>query len=149
MSNIILFGAGASWGAGDVAPQNPPLGPQLFQALVNHSPNIWGDLPEDVTIQFKPGSNFEPGMRSIWNKFGHGGPELPNLLREMGHYFSQFRPKFPGSTAYARLAGKIKKYKLEDQIVLASLNYECLLELETQHAGFCVSYGLGFQLQDR
>ena len=91
MSNVVLFGAGASYGAGDIMPYNPPLGHQLFEALARYSPHTWGSLHDDVSKQFKLNSNFEPGMRAIWERSDQARPELPNLLRDMAHYLSQFR----------------------------------------------------------
>ncbi len=34
MTTVFIFGAGASHGAGEVSPQPPPLGRNLFEALV-------------------------------------------------------------------------------------------------------------------
>src|SRR5215813_3940810 len=39
---VILFGAGASYGAGHVLPQATPLGPDLYDALAVHYPREWG-----------------------------------------------------------------------------------------------------------
>ena len=39
---VILFGAGASYGAGHVLPQVPPLGPNLYDALAAQYPDKWG-----------------------------------------------------------------------------------------------------------
>jgi hypothetical protein len=39
---VILFGAGASYGAGHVLPQAPPLGANLYDALAAQYPKEWG-----------------------------------------------------------------------------------------------------------
>jgi hypothetical protein len=39
---VILFGAGASFGAGHVLPAAPPLGLALYDALATQYPNVWG-----------------------------------------------------------------------------------------------------------
>ena len=38
---VILFGAGASYGAGHIQPEAPPLGEGLYEALATHYPNEW------------------------------------------------------------------------------------------------------------
>ena len=39
---VIVFGAGASYGAGHVLPEAPPLGLDLYDALATQYPNVWG-----------------------------------------------------------------------------------------------------------
>jgi len=130
VSSVILFGAGASFGAGGIIPNNPPLGVELYPELAKSFPKSWGALPDDAKGQFA--SNFEKGMGIIWDKYSGA---IMELMRHMALYFAQFRPRQPGSTAYATLAKEIRQRKLENQIIIATLNYECLLELEFSHAG--------------
>ncbi len=136
MSSVILFGAGASYGAGNIVPNRPPLGTELYSELSRSFPISWGALPDGVKDEFEV--NFERGMRVIWDKYA-----VIEFMRHMALYFIQFRPKQPGSTAYASLAREIRHHELEGQVIVATLNYECLLELEFSHAGIEFSYSLG------
>ena len=65
---LFLFGAGASYGAGDILPEKPPLGNQLYDALSSVYPQSWGSLPPSVTEKFKEG-NFEDGMGEIYENY--------------------------------------------------------------------------------
>ena len=75
----ILFGAGATFGAGDVSPYPPPLGDGLFAELEANYSATWGTLPN--TMKDKLRSDFEEGMADIWNV-----PELASnqLFIDMG-----------------------------------------------------------------
>lgn len=137
MSSIIVFGAGASYGAGNIIPSRPPLGAELYTELSKNFPRSWGALPEDAKDEFE--INFERGMSVIWDKYSSAVLEL---MRHMALYFAQFRPKQPNSTPYASLASEIQQRKLNEKVVAATLNYECLLELEFSHAGIEISYSL-------
>ncbi len=137
MRSVILFGAGASYGAGDIIPNKPPLGAELYSELSKNFPKSWGVLPQDAKDEFEV--NFERGMGVIWDKYSGAVVEL---MRHMALYFAQFRAKKPGSTAYASLAREIQQRKLNGKVIVATLNYECLLELEFSHAGVEFSYSL-------
>lgn len=50
MSIIVLFGAGASYGAGSVLPSIPPLGSSLYQELSSMFPATWGSLPSSLKV---------------------------------------------------------------------------------------------------
>jgi hypothetical protein len=41
----VLIGAGASFGAGGIAPHRPPLGAELFDRLQKEFPDSWVSLP--------------------------------------------------------------------------------------------------------
>ena len=137
MSSVIVFGAGASYGAGDVVPNRAPLGSELYSELCRYFPRSWGALPDDAGIEFN--NNFENGMRVVWDKYGSA---TLDLMRHMALYFGQFRPKRAGSTAYAFLAEELKKRGLVHKVTIATLNYECLLEIELTHLGIQISYSL-------
>jgi len=137
MSSVIIFGAGASHGAGDVLPSKPPLGSGLFSELFKNFPESWGALSSEATTAFE--TSFEGGMKVIWNKYGGA---IMELMRHMALYFAQFRPRKIGSTAYASVARELKRRKLENQVTLVTLNYECLLETEFRYAGVELSYSL-------
>jgi hypothetical protein len=134
--NAILFGAGASFGVGDIAPERPPLGNQLFTELAHCFRGSWGSLPTEVTELFA--ENFEKGMALLWEKFS---PSVPTLMQHMAIYFVQFRPRSPGSTLYCRLVHAIESAGARERVLLSTLNYECLLEHSIWHMNVPVNYG--------
>lgn len=133
--NVILFGAGASRGAGQVAPEPPPLGQQLFQELAHEFRHSWGALPEELKARFR--SDFEEAMDSLWQA---NSTVVPLLMQHMALYFLQFRPKSPGSTLYGQLARLIGEWAETRPVILSTLNYDCVLELELSNADLVVDY---------
>jgi hypothetical protein len=134
--NVFLFGAGASFGAGDIIPERPPLGNALFAELARCFRGSWGSLPDEVAALFS--SNFEKGMAVLWERFS---PAVPELMQQMAIYFVQFRPRAPGTTLYCRLINAIEKTSARERVLLSTLNYECLLELAVWQARVPVHYG--------
>jgi hypothetical protein len=45
VAKVVLFGAGASYGAGGIVPDSPPLGWDLYDRLCRCYPDSWGALP--------------------------------------------------------------------------------------------------------
>jgi hypothetical protein len=133
---IFLFGAGASYGAGSVLPERPPLGYQLYPILENIYPGTWGGLPNNIKQAFCEGANFELGMKLVYEQFGSS---IPILMRDMAIYFIQFRP-YNKSTLYCRLIQELKKIGLINRCLFSTLNYECVLEYSLIEQGFSISY---------
>ena len=128
MDNLILFGAGASFGSDDPI-RTPPMGGNLFDALCRFNPGGWGAVPDDFAIQFR--AEFERGMRA----FADARPtDVDVLQRAMAAYFFQFHPGC--SSLYIRLAQRIRPCNWNG--ALTSLNYERLLELAVREAGLNV-----------
>jgi hypothetical protein len=119
---VFIFGAGASYGAGDILPESPPLGFQLYRELARIYPGSWGALPEEVANALM--SNFEDGMQIIYDRMSAA---IPQLMREMAIYFVQFRPA-SGRTLYCRLIDVIRSLDILDRVLFSTLNYECVLE---------------------
>jgi hypothetical protein len=119
---IFLFGAGASYAAGDILPESPPLGLQLYAELARIYPGSWGRLPDDIREALT--GNFETGMAKI---HGRLSPAIPQLMREMAIYFAQFRPA-TGRTLYCRLVEFLDSVGLLDRVLFSTLNYDCVLE---------------------
>ena len=119
---VFLFGAGASYGAGDILPESPPLGLQLFGELARIYPGSWGALPGDVHDALS--ANFEIGMAMVYERLS---PAIPQLMREMAVYFVQFRPA-TGRTLYCRLIDFLESVPLLDRVLFSTLNYDCVLE---------------------
>lgn len=135
MKNIvILFGAGASYGAGGTLPEQPPLGFQLFNILASNYPSSWGAFPKSVEAVFK--ENFESGMQLIFEKYS---TIVPQLMREMAIYFIQFRP-INGASLYCKLISDLSKNKLLSNVIFSTLNYECVLEYSLIQQGHQISY---------
>lgn len=125
--NLIIFGAGASYGSDSLGPL-PPLGNGLLEELVNFSPNTWGKLPE----KYKKAciTDFEQGMQLL---FKEQPLNLAPLQRAMAAYFFSFQPRI--TNLYLRLGNLIRasKWNLKGSIV--SFNYERLLEISLINEG--------------
>jgi hypothetical protein len=118
INNLILFGAGASYGSDNIG--TPPLGSDLFDALVSFNQSGWGQIPSNLKDNFR--HDFEEGMRTISRSNPHW---MPPLQRAMAAYFFNFVPQ-PGSL-YRKLASRILKSSWDGAI--STINYERLLEL--------------------
>lgn len=82
MSVMVLFGAGASYGAGGVFPSAPPLSNSLYRELASMFPMTWGTFPSSLQAQFY--TNFEDGMNVLWNSGSHA---IPVLMQQMAIFF--------------------------------------------------------------
>jgi len=132
---VILFGAGASYGAGGVLPEQPPLGDQLLPHLQRSCPGTWGALPVDIVQEFET-NKFESGMRLIYERFGHA---IPQLMRDMAIYFIQFRP-YQGRSLYCKLVRDLSAIDKLSRILFSTLNYECILEQSVAGFGMEIDY---------
>lgn len=116
--SLILFGAGASYGSDNTG--TPPLGSDLFDALVSFNQSGWGQIPSSLADNFR--HDFEEGMRTISKSHPHW---MPPLQRAMAAYFFNFTPQ--SSSLYREIAHRIPKSNWGG--VLSTMNYERLLEL--------------------
>lgn len=132
---IVLFGAGASFGAGHVLPKAPPLGKDLYAELVRCFPQSWGNLPTEVRELFK--TDFEQGMQVLWDKYSQN---IALLMRHMTLYLAQFRPDGSRKDLYSSFLGALGN-RLASSVLLSTLNYECVLELSASGVGMKVDYG--------
>lgn len=82
---VVLFGAGASFGSEQAEPHVPPLGRNLFDALLSAYPDVWSHV-KDEREKFTP--NFELGMAEAFEK---RGALAVAMHRSVAHYFSRFR----------------------------------------------------------
>ena len=122
----MLFGAGASFGSGQVVPKPPPMTADILVALERLFPTAWGALPQDLRLLLR--SDFEVGMKEVGEKNPH---DLPPLQRSMASFFFGFVPG--QDNLYRDLARRIKHNAWPG--VLISLNYERLLELSLATEG--------------
>jgi hypothetical protein len=138
VSVVFLFGAGASYGSIDCAPYCPPLGKDLFPELLKSS-GFTTTIEGELRSRFE--ENFEKGMQLFLET---RNIELPILLREMSAYFIRFTPG--PNNLYRRLATKLSEWQNNPGehdtkgIVLATLNYDLLLEQTILNEGFIVGY---------
>lgn len=120
----VLFGAGASFGAGGIAPEAPPLGHQLLDRLQTAFPETWGALlspEEEETFRCDP--PFESGMKMLWEK---NDERTQRFVIDMALFFARFAPdERPNLYAdFLKLIMSIRGLAF----VFCSLNYECVLE---------------------
>lgn len=121
MSQILLFGAGASYGSDTRG--TPPLGVGLFAELQRFNPDGWGRISGDLAARFK--LNFEDSIKLI------SSHALPPLQRAMAAYFFEFHPQ--PSNLYIELSRRIQRSGWSGTV--CSLNYDRLLELSLLQTG--------------
>jgi len=115
------------------------MGDQLFEALRKAYPQSWDDKidTQEGALLEKPCGGFEEGMVKLWANPTEG--RVQHLLTDMALYFSRFRPA--GRTQYDELL-QVLLASGQNQMVWATLNYECCLELVLQRAGHSIrSFG--------
>jgi len=132
VKNLILVGAGASYGAGEVRPTNPPLGNDLFTQLESDFPKSWGSLPDHIREDFL--NNFEDGMLAL-SEFD-STLHAP-LYQAMGAYFAQF--SLGENNHYTTLINGLHNSITNGNTAFASLNYDCLLEEAISAAGIDIN----------
>jgi len=125
---VILFGAGASYGAGHVRPQAPPLGADLYDALATQCPKEWGsESPLGKMWAAQLRADFErtmceevlPGVSSL---------SLIEWHRPVAAFFARYSLDGGGRDMYSLLLSELKARGLLGRVMLGSLNYDCLLE---------------------
>jgi len=128
MKLAILLGAGASYGCGNVVPERPPLGAELFERLKRAYPDSWGSLlTHEENEAFK--EDFEVGMDGIWQRQSGNAAQL--LLIDMALYFSKFRAT--GANCYSRLLDVVGAPGMES--AFCTLNYDLLFEQAVARSG--------------
>lgn len=135
MKYAFLTGAGASYGAGQLVPDVPPLGKDLYKELAKEFPRSWGNLPWEYAGLLR--RDFELGMQKVWDK----RLELVQLFMiDMACYFSRFEPSKDKSDCYSRLAAGIAEKNIMGQVAFATLNYECVMDVAATKAGLKLAY---------
>lgn len=135
MKIAFFFGAGASYGAGHILPEKPPLGRDLFRRLCSEYPNTWGNLPEQLSERFE--KRIEDGMEYIWNNHSN---YVPCLMRDMGIFFSCFVPDNSGRCLYLRLIDELINRNLIGSCVFSTINYDCCFDLALAVKGPSLDY---------
>ena len=131
MASVILLGAGASFGSGDVSPCAPPLGngpDGLFTRLVAAGGEA-ANLPKTLSAHFR--NDFEKGMAEFYE---YSDGNIMRFQREMAAYLAKFNPG--PANAYVRLIRAIGARRA----IYASLNYDLLFELSAASLGLNTRY---------
>ena len=131
---VVLFGAGASHGAGWIRPERPPLGAALFHELSRLYPGSWGALPWEIRSAFA--IHFESGMGILSER---AAMAIPQLMREMAVYFIQFRAD-DDRCLYMRLINDLRSRGILDLLAFSSLNYDCVFDLALAGCGMPLNY---------
>ena len=121
---LLLFGAGASLGCGGMT-KPPPSGKELFGKLYAAYPETWGKISGQFADNFKS-LTFEDGLLVLYE-----APQpynINNLLNDMGMYFTKFKIDNMKDNLYYQLFIRYKSNILKGEIVLSTLNYDCLIE---------------------
>lgn len=71
--------------------------------------------------------------------FQRWGTAIPQLMREMAIYFIQFRPASE-RCFYRVLIRRMRESGLENRVIFATLNYDCVLEFSLVQEGLSVAY---------
>ncbi|QJQ93952.1 MULTISPECIES: hypothetical protein [Halomonadaceae] len=127
MAQLILLGAGASFGSEDAEPR-PPLGNSLFDCLEKRN-GIASTFPEELKIEFR--KNFEIGMAKYdeWSS-----RNIMQFQRELSSFLAEFSPS-PNNTYIKMLSTLgVKRF------VYCSLNYDLMLELAALRLGMATTY---------
>jgi len=89
MVSVVLLGAGASFGSGDVTPHTPPLGngvDGLFSRL-EAAGGLASRLPDTLKASFR--LSFEKGMSECYEYLDGN---IMTFQRELAAYLAQFEP---------------------------------------------------------
>jgi hypothetical protein len=136
MRIAILFGAGASFGSGNVSPYPPPLGSDRYADLAENFPQSWGSLPSEIVEVFKK-NQFEEAMVVICTTHS---ALIQRLLIDMTIYFSRFRAGATRSDCYSQLLDVLTTTRLCRSTGIATLNYECVFDEIMARAGRPLTY---------
>lgn len=136
IKTVFLFGAGASYGCGDVYPHPPPFGDKLYECLCTRFPDSWGSLPSGLKSLFE--NSFEEGMDCLWKEHAD---KSSLCLQHMGMYFCHFTPASGKGTLYRELISKLGDLPGNGKgVLLSTLNYDLLVDGELTQAGIDVNY---------
>lgn len=126
---LLLLGAGASYGSEEDTSIVPPLAASLFNELLSFEPQVWGKLPIEIQKSFS--ENFENGILRLAETLPHA---LPVTQRTMAAFF--FRYGITKNSLYARLGRRIFENKWTGTI--STLNYERMLLMGLGAAGLSI-----------
>jgi hypothetical protein len=128
---VFLFGAGASYGSVVCYPKCPPLGDKLFLELLGRG-RFAALLNSELRQLFA--EDFEEGMGEFIDT---QSIDIHVVLREMSEYFVPFAPG--PNNVYRKLVNSLGQ-RQEHRIVLATTNYDLLIERAVLDSGYNLAY---------
>lgn len=135
-NQLILFGAGASFGSEPEGEPTPPLLSGLCQELAQIFPDTWGAITRNEKNRFN--RNFEKEMLrfmehlSVYNRINN----FPIRLQwDLARFLFEFEPT--SKSLYVNFADVIKSQEWSGTIV--TLNYDRLLEIALRSAEIPIS----------
>lgn len=132
MPDLILMGAGASYGSENDTTLVPPLTAGLFDALLKFEPELWNHVTKEVAARYR--LDFEQGVLA---QYAQSRTLLSHLQRSMAGFFFRYGPS--SASLYLELANRIKKAGWAGSV--ATLNYERLLPIAMNRAGLNIVCG--------
>lgn len=151
-SVILLFGAGASYGAGGIN-NTPPLAKDLFDELYNRYPETWGKITtkekRKFQNEFKQTQDFEKCMEWLYSSKGQTNHNLNKLLRDFSVYFDSFRIDNFEENYYYKLISNFKHEIVSNKIICVTINYDCLIEYAYMESGINTITYRGFDNNPR
>lgn len=140
---MILFGAGASYGAGSVLPKPPPLGNNLYNELKHADFARFWYQPFLEEFGFTdPHLGFEASFEKVL-QVKDDPYILIWLMREMAMYFAQFDCNVLQENNYYKLINSLQNKSLLKHVIISSLNYECIFEKVLDKMGLKYWYEFG------
>ena len=137
MKNHFLFGAGASFGCGELVStygdSRIPPGRGLYAALSKQN-LVHDKIKGDAAINEAFLDDFEKGMGLFCEKFlGPDNLVFQNFLNNLSLYLSSFSILDPASNLYSRFIDILHEKNIEATI--ATLNYNSLIEEAIERSG--------------
>ena len=120
---VLLFGAGASRGCGGLGQNEPPTSRQLYGVLREKFPDSWGRLSNTLHHSFE--SKFEDGMERMYQT----NRDIFDYLKDLTVLMSTYRIDKVEDNLYYALIRKYADKLVNEEVVFATLNYDCLIEL--------------------
>jgi len=126
--SVVLFGAGASYLDG--GKDRPPLMRGLFAPLRNRFPDTWGTVPSNEAPAFSV--DFEKAM----NEVAASTDLLAEMTTDMALFLGGFVPRPCDEEPYCRFLRRSTRLIRARRLVVATLNYDCLIELAAERVGY-------------
>lgn len=129
---MFIFGAGASYGSGDVWPEPPPVGQRLFSELQKIPNSVAAGLEPDLAQLFS--EKFEDGMAAFAKRCESN---VGTFQGELAKYLLRFRPG--GRNAYRTLLNLVLQYGVKP--IFVTTNYDLILDRVILSSGLGLWYG--------
>jgi hypothetical protein len=129
---VFLFGAGASYLTGGLS--RPPLLSGLLNPLQTAFPNSWGTIPDHSKAAFE--RDFEAAM----DTYASESDLLVELIKDAALFFSGFKPEGEGKEPYYQLLARYRDLLISGEMLISTLNYDCLIELSGQQIELRTDY---------